>query len=747
MSAEAPAALERQGEQELEVLLEMLKRHMPGTDLGLIRRAYAFAEEVHRGEMRLSGSPYIRHCLEVAMILAQQGIDATTIAAGFLHDVLETGDKTREEQQQVGTGARHVTYGDVERAFGPEIARIVDGVSRIGELKLLSQEAQQAEYFRKMLIFMTDDIRVILVKFADRLHNMRALEFLPPAKRRRIALETRDVYAPLAHRLGMARVKWELDDLQLKFLETEAYRELVRNIHTKREEREAYIESIRKPLAARLAAEGIAATIEGRPKSFYSIYGKMQSRGRTFEQIYDLLAIRVLVNTKDMCYQVMGIVHDMQTPVSERFKDFIARPKSNGYQSLHTTVIGPGGRAVEIQIRSNMMHRVAEEGIAAHWLYKEGRDRPDKLDRTMGYLRELADSQRETPEPEKFLEELKGDLFADEVFVFTPRGDLKRLPQGATALDFAFSVHTDVGLHCLGAKVNDKMVRLDTPLASSDTVEILTMPTRVPSADWLGIVKTAKARSVIKRWLRQAMYSQSVALGRKLLEGELRRVRLHPSEGDLADMAQALGLGSTEQLYAHIGSGELSLGRVLAKLTPHEPHHTHAPRDQDAVIRVQGMANMMVRVAQCCQPLPGDDIVGFITRGRGVAVHRTDCPNVAELLADRDRLVEVTWDSPRGQVFAVRILVSGDDRPGLLRDISTTISDLGANILDVEAKTERRRIRDRFVVEVKNRGQLARLMAQVQELPGVTGVERLDEPEGERSVRGDGGTGPGAHLA
>lgn len=720
---------------ELELLLELVKRHNLGSELDLIRRAHAFAQGVHQGEMRRSGAPYIRHCLEVAVILAEQGMDVTTIAAGFLHDVLETGDKTRDEQQQTGTRERQINYAEVEGAFGPEIARIVDGVSRIGELHLLSHEVRQAEYFRKMLIFMTDDIRVILVKFADRLHNMRTLEFLPEEKRQRIALETRDVYAPLAHRLGMARVKWELEELCLKFMEPEVYRTLVKKIHAKRTEREAYIASIRKPLAERLAAEGIAATIEGRPKSFYSIYRKMQNRGLPFEQIYDLLATRVLVNTKEMCYRVMGIVHAIYTPVSERFKDFIARPKSNGYQSLHTTVIGPGGRAVEIQIRTYTMHRTAEAGIAAHWLYKEGRGRPDKLDRAMGYLRELADSQRETPEPDKFLEELKGDLFRDEVFVFTPRGDLKRLPQGATALDFAFAVHTDVGLHCLGAKVDDRMVPLDTALSSGDAVEILTMPSRMPSTNWLGIVKTAKARSAIKRWLRQEMYTQSVALGVELLKGELRRSRLHPTEGDLADLAQAVGLGSIEQLHARIGSGELPLSRVLTKLMPSEPRQPRVPREKDGLIRVQGIANMMIRIAQCCQPLPGDDIVGFITRGHGIAIHRADCPNVAPLVTERDRLVEVTWDSPRGQVFTARIVVIGEDRPGFLRDISTTISELGANILDVEAKTERRRIRDRFVVEVKNRGHLGRLMTQLEELEGVTSVERLDEPEG---VRGGG---------
>ncbi|HID96148.1 MAG TPA: bifunctional (p)ppGpp synthetase/guanosine-3',5'-bis(diphosphate) 3'-pyrophosphohydrolase [Candidatus Latescibacteria bacterium] len=683
----------------------------------IVLRAYTFAEEVHRAQKRKSGEPSIVHCTEVAKILADLHLDPLTVAAGFLHDVLEDTD---------------VTYSQLSTRFGEEIAKMVDGVTKVSGLHFKSKQAEQVENFRKMFVSMARDVRVILIKFADRLHNMRTLWALSPEKQRQISIETRDIYAPLAHRLGIAKIKWELEDLSLKYLEPEVYKGLEEKINLTRGERENYIEEIKVPLYRELKNAGIEAEITGRPKNFHSLYGKMVRRNKPFEEIYDLFAIRIIVDSVKDCYHALGLVHAMYTPVTERFKDFIATPKSNMYQSLHTTVIGPRGEMVEIQIRTKEMHQIAEEGIAAHWRYKEGKDREDKLDKKLVWFRHLLDWQHDTVDPTEFMEELKINLFEDEIFVFTPKGDLKQLPAGATPLDFAFAVHTDIGFHCFGAKVNGRMVSLGSPLKSGDTVEIITSPAQKPSRDWLNIVKTSKARSRIKRWLKTEEYLHSQQLGQEMLEREFRRKKLKLKEDELLELALAFGIADLEHFFAAIGSGELSPIRVVSKLVQEKqkkellvPTHLRKEREPLAGIRIQSVKNLMIQLAKCCYPIPGDNIIGFITRGRGVSIHRIDCPNIASLMNDRERTLDVQWDSDREQTFTTQILVLAQDRKNLLNDLIGAISAAEANITSADIRTEEGTVTDRFVLQVKNVQQLKTLIKNLEAVRGVTKVERL----------------------
>lgn len=700
-----------------QLLTDMMFRERR-VDVEFVTRAYHFAERAHRGQMRSSGAPYVHHGVEVARILANLHLDAMTIAAGLLHDVLEDTGVTQEE---------------VSAAFGEEVVALVDGVTEITELTFQSREVRRAETFRKMLLSMVKDLRVILIKFADRLHNMRTLEFLPPDKQRRIALETREVYAPLAHRLGAARIQWELEDLCLKYLEPEVYRDIQQKIHISREEREAYIEEIKAPLERELKKSGIDAEITGRPKNFHSVYGKMKRRNVPFEGIYDLLAIRIMVHTIRECYHALGLVHSMYTPVTDRFKDFIAVPKSNMYQSLHTTVIGPRGEMAEIQIRTHGMHQRAEMGIASHWRYKEGRRREDDLDVQMAWLRHLVDWQSETEDPREFMEELKIDLFQDEIFVFTPKGDVIQLPRDATPLDFAFSVHTDIGLRCMGAKVNGQMVSLSAPLKSCDTVEIVTSPHQKPHQDWLNFVKSSKARTRIRRWLREETYAHSVQLGQEMMERELRRSRLKPTEEMLLEAARDCDAVDLEHLYAAIGSGELSVRKVMGKILPEQGRTGPSfaglfdrIRAEPKGVRIQGVDNLMILFAKCCNPVPGDGIVGLITRGRGVSIHRTDCPNIAQILDDRDRVVMVDWDIGEDQAFIAQIRIEAADRKHLLRDITAAMSEVGTNISGGELSTEDGIAYNTFTVDVKDLQQLRKLIKKIKKVKGVLKVKRLD---------------------
>ncbi len=687
-------------------------------DIPLVRKAYEFSDRAHAGQFRESGDPYVEHCLNVAFILAEQHMDSATIAAGLLHDSVEDADATVEQ---------------IKDEFGDEIAQLVDGLTKMSELKFKSLAEQQVEYFRKMLLSMAKDIRVIVIKLADRLHNMRTLAHLPEEKRKRIALETKEIYAPLAHRLGMSKVRLELEDLSFKYLNPKEYVEIDKKITESSDEREAYIKDLTIPLRAALESANIKAEITGRAKHFYSIYRKIQHRGVPFEQIYDLLAMRVVVDTITDCYHALGIIHTMWAPVPDRFHDYIANPKSNMYRSLHTTVIGPRGKMIEIQIRTHAMHYTAEYGIAAHWLYKEGRKTQGELDRQMTWLREILEWQREMTNPEEFMEYLKVDLFQDDIFVYTPAGELKQLPRGATALDFAFAVHSDVGFHCVGAKVNGKFVPLSTRLESGNEIEIKTSPHQTPSQDWLKIVKTTRAKTKIKHWLKQKGFEQSVSLGKEMFDRELKRRRLSAlSENEMMDLAAMDGFTNVEQMLSAIGSGSASLQTIINKLAPppekSEPSFVKRFIDQargvSKGVRVAGVGNLMYRFASCCQPVPGEKIIGFVTRGRGLSIHRADCRNAAAVLEEPERRVDVEWDVEKGQSFLVRLYALVNDRKNLLKDITEAIADVDINVRGGEITVGQSPAIGHFIVEIQNYGQLSRALAKIRKVEGVISVDR-----------------------
>ncbi|MBU0983259.1 MAG: bifunctional (p)ppGpp synthetase/guanosine-3',5'-bis(diphosphate) 3'-pyrophosphohydrolase [candidate division Zixibacteria bacterium] len=686
-------------------------------DVALLRKAYEYSDRAHAGQTRSSGEPFIDHCRVVALILAELHMDTATVAAGLLHDVVEDTEFTLE---------------NVRNEFGDEVAELVDGVTKIGAVRFTSFEERQVEYFRKMLLSMAKDIRVILIKLADRVHNMRTLEHLPQDKRKRIAKETRDVYAPLAHRLGINKAKVELEDLSLKHLEPERYQDLVDRVKDKKEEREGYIKEVVRPIKEALAEVGIIATVYGRAKHLDSINRKIVLRKVPFEQIFDLLAIRVIVNNERECYHTMGIIHAMWKHVDGRFHDYIANPKPNGYRSLHTTVFGPRNKMVEIQIRTHQMHQYAENGIASHWLYKEGHRQMDRDDRQMIWLRDVLEWQKDMTNPSEFMEYLKMDLYSDDIFVYTPNGQLIHLPAGATPLDFAFQVHTEVGLHCAGSKINDRLQPLSTRLRSGDTVEIITNPNRTPSHDWLKLVKTSSARSRIRRWLKQAGFEQSVALGREILARRLKTVRQKvPKDDVLQGFAERLDRKSAEDLLAAIGNGSLNVGSLVSLLLPEEEQEPGlVTRVIDRIrgskgVRVQGLDNMMFRFAGCCQPVPGEDITGFITRGRGVTIHQADCALAIDLAnKSPERKIAVSWDVARHQSFIVQLEMVVEDRKGMLRDITQAIADANTNVRAAEINTNDTTGEGRFVVEVSNLSHLNRIIDKVKKVRGVIRVHR-----------------------
>jgi len=716
----------------IEGILDRIHEYNPQADDDPVMRAYVFAAKAHKGQERISGEPYLSHPLEVAGILTDLRMDTATVAAGLLHDVVEDTHATEEE---------------IRQHFGAEVAALVDGVTKLSRIPFSTREEAQAENIRKMVLAMSKDIRVILVKLADRLHNMRTLEPLPEAKRQLIARETLDIYAPLAHRLGIYWIKAELEDLSLRYLDSEAYQDLATRIARKRREREGDINESIGALERKLAEVDIKAQITGRPKHFYSIYKKMRDQKKEFDEIYDLTAVRVITDSLKDCYGTLGVIHTLWKPISHRFKDFIAVPKSNGYQSLHTTVIGPKGDPVEIQIRTWDMHRVAEEGIAAHWKYKEGRSSIDPTDQSFVWLRQLMEWQRELKDSKEFLHTLKVDLFPDEVYVFTPRGDVKPFPKGATPIDFAFAVHTDVGLRCVGAKVNGRLVPLRTELQNGDIVEILTSPNHTPSRDWLKIVKTPRARSKIRQWIKNEERTRSVSLGRDMLEKEIRRLGKSPIQLLKPEVLSAVlgryGLGSEEEFFAAVGYGKVSPRQAVARLLPPEEMQalTEAeearekkaerkparPRPADEGVRIRGIDDILVRFSKCCSPVPGDEIIGFITRGRGVSIHTVDCPNAVSLMADPERQIAVHWDGQRKGAHQVKIRVQiGKDRPGILAEISTAISGTNTNIAQAEIRvTEERTGVNTFVLEVNDLRQLQAAMQAIQKVDGVVGVERI----------------------
>ena len=692
-------------------------------DIETIAKAYAFGEVAHAGQKRLSGDPFMAHSAEIARILVDMNlIDTTTIVAALLHDVAED---------------THVRVEQVGEAFGREVSALVEGLTKLGHLRFRSREERQVENYRKLLLSMARDIRIIMIKLADRLHNMRTLEYLPDDKRQRIASETRDIYAPLAHRFGMATIRWELEDLSFKFLEADAYRDLAKKVQAKRKERERMIAAIGRPLEEALEEAGVPAEITGRPKHLWSIHKKMQARNKPYEEIYDLLAIRVLTETVRDCYHGLGIIHTMWTPVHERFKDYIATPKSNMYQSLHTTVYGPGGTLYEIQIRTWDMHRTAEVGIAAHWKYKEG-SAGTEIDEQLAWFRQILEWQQDMTDPEEFLEYLKIDLYKDEIFVFTPKGDLVQLPAGSTPIDFAFQVHTQVGMHCSGARVNGRIVPLHKELRSGDMVEILTQSNQRPSRDWLHFVKTSKARQLVRRTIRAEEYASSLALGKELLEKEYRRNRVRrPDDERLDETAGAFHLVGRDDLYAALGRGDLTLTQVWNVLFPEEKTVERKPataferlvekiKGGPQGVKIQGVDNMMVRFSQCCQPIPGDEIMGYITRGRGVSIHRTDCPNILNLTDEPERKIEVRWDTSDAQTFIVRLVVTGTDRRGLFADVAGAVSRTSTDIKSADLTVNETGIEGTFVIEVKDLDHLNRVVGAMKSIDGILEVERRE---------------------
>jgi guanosine-3',5'-bis(diphosphate) 3'-pyrophosphohydrolase len=698
--------------------------HNERLDRELLARAYRFSEQAHRGQTRNSGEPFVTHCVEVAKVLAELQLDSLTVACGLIHDVVEDTD---------------VTVADVEREFGREIASIVDGLTKIAKLPSgSSQQERQVENYRKLLLSIAKDARVIIIKLADRLHNMRTLDWLPPEKRRRIAEETRELYAPLAHRFGMAKLRWELEDLAFKHLEAEEYKSLAKQVAQKRGEREELIKAMREPLERALTAAGIRnVEVTGRPKHLWSIYKKMRQRERPYEEIYDLLAIRVLCDSVPDCYHALGVIHDGWTPLQERIKDYIAQPKSNGYQSLHTTVFGPGRQLYEIQIRTREMHRTADYGIAAHWRYKEDAKSSDELDRHLAWFRQVLELQLDAKTPDEFLEFLRLDLYQDEIFVFTPTGDVIQLPKGATPIDFAFAVHTEIGLHCAGARVNGRIAPLSRPLRNSETVEIITSPTARPSRDWLAHVRTGRARHKIRQVLKQEAQRSSQRLGVEILERELKRRRLaKPSDDDLARVADELKLNDTTHLLASVGQGDVNVTQVLRLLHPdldtaEPPRPNVFERFVDRVrgpkgVRIQGVDGLMVRYAQCCQPVPGDVVVGYVTRGRGVSIHRGDCPNLLFLANEPERRLEIDWQEAEGERFVVRLAIEGNDRRGLYADIASAISGTGTDIRSMDLKTTDGKAIGSVLVEVENLGHLQRIMKAARRVKGITDVARRD---------------------
>jgi GTP pyrophosphokinase len=702
-----------------------LDEHAERLNRDLVERAYAFSASAHRGQKRLSGDDFVSHSVGVAKILVNQQLDTTSVVAALLHDVVEDS---------------HVSVEEIREEFGDEVGDIVDGLTKISSLTFRSAAEEQSENYRKLLLSIARDARVIMVKLADRLHNMRTLEHLPDERQRGIARETREIYAPLAHRFGMAGIKTELEDLAFKFLEPEEYRELVEQVRAKREERVELIQRLREPLEEALRGAGIEdVEVTGRPKHLWSIRKKMRQRNRPFEEIYDLMAFRVLLRSVPDCYHALGVIHHHWTPLQERIKDYIASPKSNGYQSLHTTIFGPGGQLYEIQIRTREMHRTAEFGIAAHWVYKEERRQRDDLDHRFEWFRQLLELQQDAHSPEEFLEFLRIDLFQDEIFVFTPRGDVKRLPTGATPLDFAFAVHTEVGSRCQGAKVNGRIAPLHRPLRNGDTVEILTASFARPSKDWLSHVKTARARHKIRQWINREEADRSISLGREILERELRRRRLEmPDDERLEQAAKRLSVASADLVYQVLGRGDTPIGQVIKALYPERPtgeleapKPTRFGRVLDRIrmgrgVKVHGVDGLLVRYAQCCQPVPGDPVVGFVTKGRGISIHRLDCPNLLTMPDDPERRVEIDWREVEGEVFVVSLGVTGEDRRGLYAELMEAISGTGTNIRSAELHTRDAAMYGTVLVEVENHAHLAKVMRAMRRVKGVGGVERRE---------------------
>jgi len=717
-----PLNISQDIDESATAFMSTIREVNPKTQCELVERAYRFSWAAHKDQIRKSGEPFLAHPVSVAVILAEQKLDSVTIAAGLLHDVLEDTPITREA---------------IQKEFGDEILLLVEGVTKIQQFQMKSRQDRQAETYRKMLLSMAEDIRVIIIKFADRLHNLRTLKFLEPEKIASIAAETLDIYAPLAHRLGMAKMKWELEDLAFKFLYPQEYKEIVSKVAASRDEREVVIESFAKPLRSRLASENIDAIVVGRPKHLYSIYRKMIQRGKPFEEVFDLLALRVITSDIRDCYHTLGVIHSMWKPLQDRFKDYISMPKSNGYQSLHTTVFGEKGNILETQIRTREMDQVAEEGIAAHWLYKEDSsvDQPSTDDRALTWLKNLIEWQKDLTDSTEFFEFFKIDLFHAEIFIFTPKGDLISLPKGATVVDFAFAVHTSLGLHCIGAKVDGKIEPINRVLKSGETVEILQSNSKKPSSDWLREVKTPKARSAIRRWLKTTGRQESIDLGKKILAAHYKKLQSNtPFIDHVQSLLQFLGITNLDRLHELIGTGELPISRVMRYFQSKNIKRFVPAQMVSRLIRtftgkgrgvlVGGTDNLMIRFAQCCNPIPGDPIIGFVTRGRGISIHRGDCPNVVLFKDNEERKIQVSWDDRDLKRSIVPLQVVAEDRPGLLHEIAEALTNSGANVVEVNLKTAQQHATGIFKIEIKNRNQLKQIFRRIQKIKGVQQISR-----------------------
>jgi GTP pyrophosphokinase len=722
-----PTSLVDQLYSELEQKIRALR---PKDDFTQLEKAYRVSSEAHKDQTRASGEPYMVHPLQVTLILADMQMDMVCLETGLLHDTVED---TR------------LSLDQIRKDFGEEVARCVDGVTKLSKLHLYSREERQAESVRKMLLAMVNDIRVILVKLADRLHNMRTLQALPPDRQQRIAQETIEIYAPIAHRLGMGKIRGELEDLSFQYMEPDASAELNREINSQRQQNEEFLNKMRHEVEVNLAREGIPARVEGRMKRAYSVYLKMKRQKISLDQVYDLLALRIITDSVKNCYASLGVIHNEWHPIPGRIKDFIAIPRPNLYQSLHTSVMGPGGRACEIQIRTEEMHRLAEEGIAAHWKYKEGRKGPGVDDQRVTWLRQLVEWQKELHDPGEFMSTLKVDLYPEEVYAFTPMGKVIVLPRDATPIDFAYAIHSDVGNTCVGAKVNGRIVPLKYSLKNGDVVEILTQSGHLPSKDWLAIVKTSKARNKIKHVINTTERAKAIEIGQKYLEREARRAGVQLSritKADLERVASDYGCGKMEDLHAALGYGKFSARQVLQKLLPDqmEVPLTEAPKPApttpaqpsgltgDLVIKVKGCDDLLVYRAKCCNPIRGEGIVGYVTRGKGIAVHSTNCPNVQNLMYEVERKIDVEWARATTESFPVKIMIYTDDRPGMLNQLTSVLFAEQSNIRSLEASADDKRGGDGAVIdmtiEIRDKKQLERVVNAIRRISGVRDVER-----------------------
>jgi len=711
---------------ELDQLIDRLKSYNAEADLQAIRKAYEFSAKAHEGQIRRSGEPYLQHPLAVAGVLTLLRTDVTAVVAGLLHDTLEDTLATPEE---------------LEREFGPEVVHLVGGVTKIGKIAFRNYEEKQAENFRKMVLSMADDIRVVLIKLADRLHNMRTLEYLSEHKRQEIAQETLEIYAPLANRLGIGWIKNELEDLCLKHLKPDVYETLRVRVAKRDEDRQQYIQEVIEVVKQAMTENGLQGEVSGRPKHLYGIYQKMEKQSISFEEVYDLAALRIITDTKMSCYAWLGIIHSLWRPLPGRFKDYIAIPKSNLYQSLHTTVVGPKGEHVEFQIRTEEMHRVAEQGIAAHWKYKEQRQIDERDGKTFSWLRQFVEWHQDLPDNRQFMDSVKLDLFHDVVYVFTPKGMVKELPKGSTPVDFAYAIHTEVGNHCVGAKVNGKIVPLKHAVSSGDTVEILTSPNQTPHKDWLKFVRTSRAKTKIKHWIKAEEHKRSIDIGRRLLESEFRRHGLAPAQvirsDQLLQVARQAGYDTTDELAAAVGFGHLPTAQVVGKLDSTMAPATPSPAEQapskpppgkgdERGVKVKGARDLLMQLSRCCNPVPGDRILGYITRGRGLTIHTVDCPNLEALDYDKNRLVEVEWDTSMPSTHSVKVSVIAVDKTGVLANVSAAISECQANISRAEITTrEDRKAMLDFVIEIADTDHLGRVMKTIERVDGVITARRV----------------------